>query len=105
MFGYAIQDEWLVRYAKHKGFVQCNDSCGARSQAILVGVTELMLDSGVYGDAKLGTVLVKGEFRSFIALATNEPRDGLMTIPSPKVWADLKTILGRKRDPIWQRYV
>lgn len=62
-----------------------------------------MADSGVY--AKLGTVLMRGEYWSFVALATNDPQDGLMTVPPSEEWEDLKTILGRKQDPTWQRYI
>lgn len=104
MFGYDVQDEWLVQYAKFNGFVPRSKSSSPRSDAILAGVGRLMLESGVYGDAKLGTVLVKGEYRSFIALATNDPR-GLMKKPSPEAWADLKTLLGTNKEPRWRRYV
>lgn len=84
-------------------YITRDDSRWARSQTIFAGVCELMADSGVY--AKLGTVLVKGEYRSFIALATNDPRDGLMNVPPSEEWADLKTILGREREPRWHHYV
>lgn len=105
VYGYALKDDWLYSYAMHKGAVLRGNTKWDKENVIFAGISTLMCDAGVYGESKLRTVSVKGEQRSFIALATNDPRDGLMKVPPPETWAKLKELLHTETEPKWRRYV
>lgn len=51
VYGYAVKDEWLYSYAIHKGAVLRGNSKWDKENVIFAGISTLMCDAGVYGEA------------------------------------------------------
>ncbi|GJJ13375.1 hypothetical protein Clacol_007627 [Clathrus columnatus] len=108
LFGYLINQDWLIWYGKQNGCVPdiTNLSAKERNQLpkdwdttiVCNAVTKILLESGLYANSTVMEALYKGKPEMCITIATNKYG---MVAPPPETWQRLKKILGVDLDPSW----
>ncbi|KII88065.1 hypothetical protein PLICRDRAFT_42645 [Plicaturopsis crispa FD-325 SS-3] len=103
--GYLLNNDWLIRRGLRKGLGTHTDTEAARHILLNTATIDVMSCAKIpFGRCRIRAVYHDGAVYACIAIACNDPMEGMPVVPLEEDLEKLKRVLRTQRPPHWFPY-